>query len=73
MRIHSETAWNIASQFSNLLASDTRTLAAMIDDALDAKVKAAVAIAERNGNAGIGSQIATLQRVMPEKDKREPE
>ena len=32
MRRHSEGAWAIASQWSYCLASDTRTLAAQIDD-----------------------------------------
>ncbi|MBW8285874.1 MAG: hypothetical protein K0M55_19980 [Rhizobium sp.] len=34
LKIHSDTAWNIASQWSWTLASDTRTLAAQIDVAL---------------------------------------
>jgi hypothetical protein len=37
LRIHSETAWNIASKFSGILASETRDLAALIDDALAAE------------------------------------
>lgn len=36
MKVHSDVAWDIASHFSYALASDTRTLAAMIDKALDA-------------------------------------
>ena len=31
MKIHSDEAWDIASQYSYTLASDTRTLAAQID------------------------------------------
>ena len=31
MKVHSDKAWKIASWFSNVLASDTRTLAGMID------------------------------------------
>lgn len=34
LKIHSDTAWSIASQWSWTLASDTRTLAAQIDVAL---------------------------------------
>jgi hypothetical protein len=34
LKIYSDTAWNIASQWSWTLASDTRTLAAQIDVAL---------------------------------------
>lgn len=34
LKIHSDKAWEIASHFSDVLASDTRTLAAMIDIAL---------------------------------------
>jgi hypothetical protein len=34
MKQHSETAWNIAGRYSNLLASETRDLAAAIDAAL---------------------------------------
>jgi|GEM_PF-5978808 len=34
LKKHSDKAWGIASKFSYTLASDTRTLAAMIDDAL---------------------------------------
>lgn len=36
MRVHSDTAWAIANQYSYTLASDTRTLASQIDDAIDA-------------------------------------
>ncbi len=35
MRIHSETAWNIAALYSHYLASETRDLAAHIDVALN--------------------------------------
>lgn len=41
MRIHTDEAWKIASHFSGVLASDTRTLAAMIDDLVDAKIEQA--------------------------------
>lgn len=34
LKIHSDKAWNIASHWSDVLASDTRTLAAAIDAAL---------------------------------------
>lgn len=37
MKQHSETAWNIASKFSHALASETRDLAGLIDEALDTK------------------------------------
>jgi hypothetical protein len=35
MRQFSKTAWDIASQYSNVLASETRDLAAQIDDVLN--------------------------------------
>lgn len=35
MKIHSDEAWKVASYFSDVLASDTRTLAAMIDSLLE--------------------------------------
>lgn len=34
MKEHSETAWKIASLYSNVLASETRDLAAQIDAAI---------------------------------------
>lgn len=37
MKQHSDTAWNIASKFSHVLASETRDLAALIDEALTAE------------------------------------
>lgn len=37
MKQHSETAWRIASLFSDVLASSTRDLAAHIDTALEAE------------------------------------
>ena len=37
MKQHSEAAWNIASKFSHALASETRDLAAHIDEALAAE------------------------------------
>lgn len=37
MREHSETAWAIASQYSSVLASETRDLAAQIDRVLRAE------------------------------------
>lgn len=37
MRYFSTTAWNIANKFSSVLASETRDLAALIDDALNVK------------------------------------
>jgi hypothetical protein len=41
MRVHTDEAWEVASHFSNVLASDTRTLAAMIDNLVDAKIEEA--------------------------------
>jgi hypothetical protein len=37
LKIHSDTAWNIAAKWSYVLASDTRSLAGQIDIALEAK------------------------------------
>lgn len=45
MKLHSDTAWEVARQFSYTLASDTRTLAALIDDLVDKKIKEAAQIA----------------------------
>jgi hypothetical protein len=44
MKNHSDKAWEIASNFSGILASDTRTLAAMIDDAIAEERKRCAAI-----------------------------
>lgn len=50
MKIHSETAWKIASEFSHVLASDTRTLAGMIDEALAAEREACAKVAEASAS-----------------------
>ncbi|MGM4891217.1 hypothetical protein [Tardiphaga sp. 839_C3_N1_4] len=50
MRQHSKEAWDIASQYSHVLASETRDLAAQIDD-LITKLRAerdAAVLAERD-------------------------
>lgn len=41
MRIHTDGAWKIAANWGEVLASDTRTLAAMIDDRVDKKIEQA--------------------------------
>jgi hypothetical protein len=60
MTIHSETAWDIASFFSGALASDTRTLAAMIDDAIAKEREACAKVADRF--AADGGDFEGLQR-----------
>lgn len=46
LRQHSETAWRIASRYSSVLASETRDLAAAIDEEL-AKLRAQCALAKK--------------------------
>jgi hypothetical protein len=49
MREHSPTAWNIASRYSSVLASETRDLAAHIDAALARERERCAKIADRIG------------------------
>jgi hypothetical protein len=46
MKIHSDTAWDIASKFSYVLASETRDLAALVDGALAAERERCAALME---------------------------
>lgn len=70
MRIHTDEAWEIASRFSHILSSDTRTLAAMIDDLVDdkldraARVSYAVCAETRHVKLGdkVYEKIASLKR-----------
>jgi Restriction alleviation protein Lar len=64
MRQHSETAWNIASRYSAVLASETRDLATAIDEALRANAQAALpGRTDREGgwNAARAIEIAPSQ------------
>lgn len=68
MRVHSDTAWNIASKFSHVLASETRDLAAHIDIALAAERERCADIAEsvdsKRGNEKlIADSIRALNKV----------
>lgn len=62
MQIHSDAAWDIASRWSWCLASDTRTLAAQIDVALEnvradlAKPKVKPLVWDRNAAKGGGAK-----------------
>lgn len=47
MKEYSKTAWGIASQYSGVLASETRDLAAQIDAALLAERKRCAGVARR--------------------------
>lgn len=49
MKQHSEVAWGIASKFSRVLASETRDLAALIDEAISAERERCAGIAESFG------------------------
>ena len=46
MREHSKEAWEIASRYSHVLASETRDLAAAIDAALDGEREACAKMAD---------------------------
>jgi hypothetical protein len=46
IRVHSDTAWNLASKFSGVLASETRDLAALIDALLVAERERCAKIAD---------------------------
>ncbi len=52
MKIHSDDAWDVASYWGHLLASDTRTLAAQIDDLINKKLEEAALVAERYSYSG---------------------
>jgi len=60
LREHSKTAWGIASRYSSLLASETRDLAAAIDEALQAHSSADNDLAER--------LLAEAESWLPETD-----
>lgn len=64
MRIHTDEAWSIASQYSYTLASDTRTLAAQIDDLVDKKLELAATEADNDHMASsrTSDQIRLLKR-----------
>ena len=57
IRIHSDEAWDIASQFSNHLASGTRDLAALIDEALDDEREEIATIADVVGFDGFSRKV----------------
>lgn len=67
MRVHSETAWNIAILYSGVLASETRDLAAQIDAAIAAGrsegLKEAANWLRRQANAekGDGERAAFIE------------
>lgn len=52
MREHSTTAWDIASKYSHVLASETRDLAAWIDKAIADERAACAALVEADGGRG---------------------
>lgn len=67
MKIHSETAWNIASQWHWALGSDTRTLATQIDVAISEARAAGV----RDGlEAVIAVATDYANDAMPESEYR---
>lgn len=49
VRQHSEAAWKIASRYSHVLASETRDLAAQIDDGF-ASLRSRVEVLEKEGS-----------------------
>lgn len=64
LKIHSETAWDVASQFSHVLASDTRSLARLIDIALETEREACAKIAGAiDSNRGNEKEIAAAIRA----------
>lgn len=68
MRVHSDTAWNIASKFSHVLASETRDLAAHIDIALAAeRARCADIAASIDSGRGNEKMIAESIRRLNEK------
>lgn len=56
MKEHSEAAWNIASAYSGVLASETRDLATRIDEALSAERRRSFGLAGRLMNIKIDLQ-----------------
>lgn len=63
MKEHSEIAWKIASLYSNVLASETRDLAAHIDVALLAERERCAQIAEKwDGLDNVAAQIRASQQ-----------
>ena len=70
MRIHTDEAWEIASRFSHILSSDTRTLAAMIDnlvdDKLDRAARASLLLCADENKLALGERVydkvASLKR-----------
>jgi hypothetical protein len=55
MRIHGDTAWEIASKYSHVLASETRDLAAWIDKALTGEREACAELANSIGSGPYSS------------------
>ena len=64
MRIHSSEAWIIASTFN--LASDTRTLAAMVDDVLDTERRKIADLCKGAGEYNLADMV--LQRLHTKTD-----
>ena len=60
MRIYSDTAWEIASKYSNVLASETRDLAAWIDKALADEREACAVVADTYSQVAGGARTVGL-------------
>lgn len=63
LKIHSDAAWNIASQWGWLLSSDTRTVAAKIDEALDAERRRCADVVRNFQGGGDSITAATMDRI----------
>jgi len=57
MKIHSTEAWEIASHWSWLLASDTRTLAAMVDNLVNNKLEEAASAIDKSMTANDAAKL----------------
>jgi hypothetical protein len=69
MRYFSTTAWDIANKFSGVLASETRDLAAHIDDALSAKDNRIAQMQESNACIPeLEAKIESNAKIIAEKD-----
>lgn len=68
MKQHSEVAWEIASRYSSVLASETRDLAAAIDKALEDSRRNLATRDDFIVNKGLWSEFTDglNQQIMPE-------